>query len=360
VPSDNEIIVAAAGSGKTTKIVERAIDADGERAALITYTRNNVREIESRFYEKNRAIPGQAEVWPWYRMLLQELARPYRRRLYGSRIDTIAYPEGKSPNYAGAKNIPKFYFAEPGKVWADKLGRFVLECNKASDGAVIRRLEQRFDRIYIDEVQDLAGYDLDLVELLLKSRIKVTLVGDHRQATFRTNNASKNSPYKGIKIIEKFKEWEAAGLATVKYLSETRRCHQAVATFADGFFPLEPGTKSLQEILTGHDGVFVIPPADVAQYVTTFTPQVLRLDRRTKCEGHNALNFGESKGMTFDRVLIFPHKGGREWLKSGNFGHVEKSAAKLYVGVTRARHSVTFVYDGAVNLPGVLKHGSAG
>ncbi len=240
-----------------------------------------------------------------------------------------------------ADNVAKFYFAEPGKVWADKLGRFVLECNKASEGAIIRRLEQRFDRIYIDEVQDLAGYDLDLVELLLKSKIKVTLVGDHRQATFRTNNASKNSPYKGIKIIDKFKEWEAAGLATVKYLSETRRCHRAIATFADGFFPVEPETKSLQGKLTGHDGVFVIPPSDVAQYVTTYAPQVLRLDRRTRCQGYNALNFGESKGMTFDRVLIFPHKSGRDWLSSGDCQHVAGAVAKLYVGVTRARHSVT-------------------
>ena len=48
---------------------------------------------------------------------------------------------------------------------------------------------------------------------------------------FRTNNATKNNPYKGIKIIEKFKEWEKAGYATVNYLSETHRCHQSIATF---------------------------------------------------------------------------------------------------------------------------------
>jgi len=356
----NEIIVAAAGSGKTTRIVERAIANSGERAALLTYTRNNVREIESRFYEKNKALPGHVEVWSWYTMLLQELARPYRNRLYDRRIDRIAWVEGKSKTFAKATNVPKYYFAEPAKIWSDKLGRFVIECNKASDGAVIRRLEKRFDRIYIDEVQDLAGYDLDIVELLLRSKIAVTLVGDHRQATFRTNNASKNNPYKGIKIIDKFKEWEKAGLAQVDYLSETRRCHQSIATFADAFFPMEPQTKSLQSILTGHDGVFVIPRADVAQYVTTYGPQVLRLDRRTKCEGHHARNFGESKGMTFDRVLIFPHKSGRGWLSSGDFQHVAKSAAKLYVGVTRARHSVAFVYDGVVNLPGVVKHAAMG
>lgn len=353
--SVNDITIAAAGSGKTTRIVERALANPQERAALVTYTRNNVAEIEKCFYEQNRAVPGHVEVWPWYTMLLHEFARPYQRRLYDRRIDGIAWVEGKSKTFARATDIKRFYFADDGQIWSDKLPRFVVECNKASNGAVIRRLEQRFDRIYFDEVQDLVGYDLEIVELLLRSKIDVSMVGDHRQSTFRTHAATKNSPYQGIKIIEKFRTWERDGLATLTYLSSTHRCHQSIATFADAFFPAEPATKSLRSNLTGHDGVFAIPSADVAQYVTTYDPQVLRLSRVTSCQGHDALNFGDSKGMTFDRVLIFPHKKGIDWLKSGNFGLIEKSAAKLYVAVTRARHSVGFVYDGEVSLPGIVK-----
>ncbi len=88
-------------------------------------------------------------------------------------------------NFAKATEIEKFYFAEPGQIWSDKLPRFVIECDEASNSAVIRRLEQRFDHIYIDEVQDLVGYDLEIIELLLKSKINVTMVGHHRQATFQ-------------------------------------------------------------------------------------------------------------------------------------------------------------------------------
>ena len=58
------------------------------------------------------------------------------------------------------------------------------------------------------------------------------------------------------------------------------------------------------------------------------------------------MNFGDSKGMTFERVLIFPHKKGQHWLRTGDLSHIEGSASKLYVGITRARHSVTFVFDG--------------
>jgi DNA helicase-2/ATP-dependent DNA helicase PcrA len=35
----------------------------------------------------------------------------------------------------------------------------------------IRRMEEILDQLYIDEVQDLAGWDLELVEILMKPRI---------------------------------------------------------------------------------------------------------------------------------------------------------------------------------------------
>lgn len=80
---------------------------------------------------------------------------------------------------------------------------------------------------------------------------------------------------------------------------------------------------------------------------------MLRLDRRTACSEQLAMNFGESKGMTFERVLIFPHKGAVEWLTSGNFSKVSGSAAKMCVGITRARTSVAFVFDGNPVFPGI-------
>ena len=67
----------------------------------------------------------------------------------------------------------------------------------------------------------MAAYDIELIELILRSKVKLTLVGDHRQATFRTNNAAKNSAYTGIRIIDKFKQWHKANLATLSYEQET-------------------------------------------------------------------------------------------------------------------------------------------
>jgi DNA helicase II / ATP-dependent DNA helicase PcrA len=354
--STNSVIISAAGGGKTTRIVNSALASSTDRSVLLTYTDNNIGELKKRFYELNSAIPDHVEVWSWYKFLLREMARPYQNTLFNGRIGGIFWVEGRSKTFADATQIDRYYFHGSKRIYSDKLAHFVCECDKASGGAVIKRLEQRFDRLYIDEIQDMAGWDIEIIELLLKSKLNVTLVGDHRQATFRTNNAAKNSGYGGVKIIKKFREWDKAKLCGLTYEVETHRCNQHIADIADGFFPQEPKTESLNKKITGHDGVFVISRANVAAYVEKYQPQVLRLDVKTDCHGYPAMNFGESKGLSFQRVLIFPHKLGQKWLSTGNLTHVEKSAEKMYVGVSRARYSVAFVHDGVAQVKGIATY----
>lgn len=349
----NEIIVAAAGGGKTTRIVRRAV-ADPRRSALVTFTTNNVQELRSRFYEIGAAIPAHIEIWSWFRFLLHELVRPYQLSLAKRRIDGLNYVEGQSALYAKKTDVGRYFLSGGGRlIYSDKISEFALMLNEASGGAVIARLAQRFSMIYVDEIQDMAGWDLELLELLLRSGIDIVLVGDHRQATFRTNNSPKNKAYSGVKVIDKFRAWEKAKLGSLVFERETHRCNQQIADLADAFFPIEPTTISRNDKTTGHDGVFVIARDLVEHYVDRFQPQVLRLDRKTDCIGYPAMNFGDSKGLTFDRVLIFPHIKGQDWLKSGDVKHIAGSIAKLYVGVTRARYSVTFVYDGKCALKNV-------
>jgi DNA helicase-2/ATP-dependent DNA helicase PcrA len=350
----NEVVIAAAGGGKTTRIVRRALSDRSEKCALITYTQNNVAEIKSKVYHEAGFIPASLEIWPWYTFLLRELARPYQTSLIKGRISGIEWAQGRSAKYVSQSEVSRFYFSSQKKIYSDKLGRFICECNRLSGGSIVNRLEERFHTIYIDEVQDLAGYDLEVLELLLRSKINIILIGDHRQSTYRTNNALKHTSYRGAGIIDKFKEWSQEKLCSLTYENETFRCNQQIADLADSFFPNEPKTVSRNLKTTGHDGVFTIASTQVQQYVAEYRPIVLRLDINTDCSGCPAMNFGQSKGLTFDRVLIFPHKLATKWLQSGDFDHVKGSASKLYVGITRARYSVAFVFDAQAAIPHVI------
>lgn len=345
MPSANKIVISAAGGGKTTRVVDQALGHKEGATALVTYTRNNVREIQLKAYGRVRAIPPQVEVVSWFSFLLRELARPYRAILHKRRIDGIFWAEGKSVPLVPAAKTAQHYFHDGNRIYSDKLSKFICECERKSGGRVMRRLRQRFSYIIIDEVQDLAGYDLDVLELMLKSGIQITFVGDHRQATFATNNSPKHKAFAGPAIIKKFELWKKAGLASIEYEQHTHRCNQAIADLGDSFFPDEPKTVSRNDTVTGHDGVFLVQAADVAEYVRRFSPQVLRYSVGTDCGPFEAMNFGESKGLTFERVLIYPHGPARKWLASGEPGDVQKSATKMYVATTRARYSVAFVYD---------------
>jgi DNA helicase-2/ATP-dependent DNA helicase PcrA len=355
MPSLSRTVICAAGGGKTTRIVDQAIAEQEQRALLVTYTRNNEEEIRRRIYERCPVVPAHIEVMTWFGFLLRELARPYRRTLHDRRIDGLHFVKGRSALRVSASRIDLHYFAQGTHIYSDKISKFVCECDRRSGGAVMRRLAQRFDHIYIDEIQDVAGYDIDLIELMLKAGIRLTMVGDHRQATFSTNNSNKNAIFNGIRIIDKFRAWDRVGLAKIGYEQHTHRCHQDIADLGDSLFVDEPATKSLNTATTGHDGVFTVGADQVDAYIAAFTPQVLRLDMRTNCRGMSAMNFGESKGLTFDRVLIFPHQLAKKWLTTGSISHIEGSLPKIYVGITRARYSLAFVHDGVVKITGARR-----
>lgn len=56
------------------------------------------------------------------------------------------------------------------------------------------------------------------------------------------------------------------------------------------------------------------------------------------------MTFGSAKGLTFNRVLIYPTQLMLNWLSGKSKDMKAESLSKFYVAVTRARYSVAFVY----------------
>ncbi|MFR3195551.1 MAG: 3'-5' exonuclease [Waltera sp.] len=59
---------------------------------------------------------------------------------------------------------------------------------------------------------------------------------------------------------------------------------------------------------------------------------------------YSVTTFGSSKGLTFDRVLIYPTQPMLNWLSGKSKDMKAESLSKFYVAVTRAKYSVAFVY----------------
>lgn len=344
MPSGNRIILASAGSGKTTSLVSDAAADDSRRAALVTYTLNGRGELTGKAYDLYGAIPPHLTVSTWYTFVLTHLVRPYQNHLYDPRVNNITFKRVPEQLRAIPKTVTsKFYFSSKGRLWRDRVTDFACRVIEKTGGLPLRRLERIFGRIYIDEAQDLSGWDLELIEHLLGSGVQVHLVGDHRQATFSTNDNPKNKPYWGRNIITKFEEWEKAGLAKIEHAAHSHRCNQAICDFADAIFPDCRKTKSFNTTTTTHDGLFFVRQSDVPAYMDIYQPQPLRYNRTRKVAFGKPLNFGEAKGMTFDRTLVYPHGPFEKYLATGVLADAGKELPKIYVSITRARYSVGFV-----------------
>jgi len=346
MPSNNKVIIASAGSGKTTFLVDQALSKPDEKIAILSYTNNNVNELKRTFREKHGAVPRNVDISTWFNFELHECARPYQWFVYPQkRVKTISFPKGRSSKYVSQKDTERYYFLNGNEIYSDKLSQFVLECEEKSGGLMTSRLAEIYDQVYIDEFQDLAGYDLDLIELFLRAGIQMTIVGDPRQCTYATNNSSRNRQYRGIGILDLLRKWEDRDLCQIDTHARSHRCNQQICDFADTLWPEMPQTVSLNQASTEHDGIFLVSESDLGDYIQTFTPTILRYSRSTNSYGYSALNFGNSKGLGFPRVLIFPHGPIKKYLGSGNVKDVNGSLEKFYVAVTRARHSVAFLHD---------------
>ena len=351
MPSNSRVILASAGSGKTTGIVREAGEAADKRAWLITYTINGRVELSDKAYEIFGSIPPHMTIGTWYSFVLRHFVRPYQSVLHPTRVSTINFKRGQSTRGIPKSQTGRYFFSSPMRLRLDRVTDFACEVDKKTGGLSVERFRELCDHLYIDEAQDLSGYDLELVEALLKGGVQVTLIGDCRQATYTTNDSPKNKAFVGAKIRDKFEIWEKAGLLEIKHQAHSHRCVQPICDLADAIYPDYPTTNSLNDGTTDHDGPFAVRESNVGEYLERFDAQTLRYSKSTRNALGNPLNFGAVKGMTFERTLIYPHGPLKKYLKSGDCGDIEKSLAKVYVAITRARQSVGFVVpDNATDL----------
>jgi len=341
----NKLLVAAAGSGKTTYLINRALEQTDRRTLITTFTLANEEEIRKRFIKINGCIPQNVTVQTWFSFLLEHGARPFQGQFTEKKIGSVFLIPGQSAQFIEETNLEKHYFTDDFQIFSDKLAKFVIKCNTGSGNAVIERISRIYDNIFIDEVQDLAGYDLEFLKLLFNSKSNILLVGDPRQGTYSTNNSSKARKFRKGDIIYFFDDTSISIEKDDHTLTTNWRCNASICSFSDALYPNLKRTLSGNSIVTNHDGVFFVRKKDVDIYLKRFRPFQLRYNIRTNVsDNYGVKNFGDSKGLEFERVLIYPPSTVVDWLK-GKGDVAATTRSKFYVALTRAKYSVGIVFD---------------
>lgn len=358
----NRLIIAAAGSGKTTFLVNEALKIKHEKVLITTFTDANGNEITKKFIELNGCVPSNITIQTWFSFLIQHGVKPYQSVIYDGEINGLSLENKKSgmkyvfrgkPVYYKESELPQHYFNSSMQIFSDKISKFVCRVDDQIGGLVISRISRIYPYIFFDEVQDLAGYDLEIVKKLLFSTSKILLVGDPRQVTYHTHDEAKYKKYSEGKI-EDFLLEQCKGCQIdidKRILNKTFRNEEKICKLANSVFPELKPCEYEQKSETGHNGVYFVEPCDVDMYLEKYRPMQLKDKISVVVNSqYPSMNFGESKGLTFKRVLIYPTKPMLNWLLDHTKELPMQSKAKLYVAITRAIYSVGIVFNNKKNI----------
>lgn len=376
--ANNRLLIAAAGSGKTTHLVNEALTS-GERVLLLTYTESNESEIRRKIIERKGYIPSRITTQTWFSFLLKHCIRPYQSVLNGAlhevdigfcltseksgkRLDSDGNPilnsHGQPLSWGEETNFLKHYFTNNHQIYSDKITKFTLRANTATKGEILDRIVRLFDCIFIDEVQDLAGYDLDLLKLIFATRAQVVVAGDPRQVTYLTHHTTKHKKYAngGIKrFMEDKLSKRITCIIDENTLNTSHRNNQLICNYSARLYPELPVPQACKcaecRNTDGiHEGVFLVKKKHVGAYLKRYRPIQLRWSKSVKCdEDYPKLTFGNSKGSTVDHSLIYPTTKMTSWIKNNQNSLKNETCAKFYVALTRAKHSTAIIYDFSTN-----------
>ena len=371
---NNQVIFAAAGNGKTYSLCSKAktaIDNGKKHVLLISYTNEGVRSLENEYRKQNGGVlDDRVVIKSWYRVLLSEFIKPYQCSIHLKEkrykqefpfifpenfVDSIAFYDTKQqPKWFNQTHV-QYFVNGRGDIIPDRVSHLACLCNDHSAGKAIGRMEEIYSHIFIDELQDYAGWDLEVIRLLFKSKILVTCVGDYKQATYRTNNSPKYSQYRDEKIRDFFIMLEKKGLCTTSYANTTRRFDQEICDFINTIHGdidsmVEPNPYVERDAFAENNGVYVIDVNYLSEYCAYYHPVILRYDKTAKIGFQHScatFNYGGAKGATFERVVIVPVSTTLPFIEKQTKIVSNQTRSKFYVACTRAKHSVVF----AVNKP---------
>lgn len=370
-----KLLLASAGAGKSERIAKEALDraASGGTVLLLTYTINNQLELVRHMCRLNKFQPSNVVVKGWFSFLLEDMVRPYQRCIVPDRISgTILNPRnphlaetkkgntnylpGRAERISNHFNPLHFVTKEDNRAHTYYLAKLAATIQEQTSGRPALRLAEIYDAIFVDEIQDLVGWDFAVIRAMAETSIsEFKCVGDFRQSVYQTSETTKR-PQTSTEKLTQFKDMGFE----IDNLAISWRCIQSICDLADRlhandghYAPTQSQVATVPPKYAHHHGVFAVPALRIDDYIKAYNPVILRWDRRTKpqlCEGRTVYNFGESKGLSFKRVLIIPPKTHAKFLSGDTAAfddaNTDDSRNKLYVGITRARYSVAFWYDG--------------
>lgn len=332
---DKRVILAIAGSGKTSHIVAE-LPTD-ERALVLTYTDSNVKNLQYKILERFNCIPDNIVLLSYFTFLHSFCYLPFLWREYRTRGFNWKPPP--SWTWRISRTDHRYYIDSNRRLYHNRLAK-LLEI-RGIIPLVLDRLEKYFDRVYIDEFQDFAGHDFNLITAMVSADLQMLFVGDFHQHTFDTSrdgnvNSDLHSDYR------KYSDSIGKIGMTVDEttLHRSYRCSPDLCAFVSEELGVQMESNR-------DDNTAIIIVTDKAEAKRIFENDgIIKLFYREHykycCYSRN---WGDSKGVDhYTDVCVVLNKTTHKKFRHGRLFELRpQTMNKLYVACTRARNDLYLV-----------------
>lgn len=146
----NKCLIAAAGAGKTTYIVNEALTKT-KRVLMVTFTENNRDEIVRKVVERRGYIPSNITITTWFTFLIQHGVKPLQSCFHSSFAEVkfrglilcktgkegkkLIRSKGKTqwvPIKSEGDSPLEHYSSKDGRLYSDRLSKLVFKIGNAS------------------------------------------------------------------------------------------------------------------------------------------------------------------------------------------------------------------------------------
>lgn len=335
---DKTVIFAVAGSGKTTHIVKSL--SREKRSLVVTYTIANYENLYRKIIQKfGGDWPENIVLMRYFSFLYSFCYKPFLSDEIKAR--GIIYED--NPNRYARQTDRSYFLTNNGYLYSNRLS-FILE-KKQVISDIQDRIVRYFDEFIVDEVQDIAGRDFNLLEKLMETNVSQLFVGDFYQHTFDTSrDGNVNSKLFESKANYEKRFADKGFIVDNTTLINSWRCSPAICKYITDNLGIEIHSNRTEE-----DDTSILLVSDPGQIQHIIADQrIVKLHYQKGASfGFNHFNWGETKGEDqHNDVCVYLNKTTAKAYSSGKLLSLKPATRnKLYVAITRAHGNVYFVNE---------------
>jgi ATP-dependent exoDNAse (exonuclease V) beta subunit len=330
---DKKIILAVAGSGKTTYLVDHI--PENKRSLVLTYTDSNNANLRKGILTRFGFFPEYIRLQTYFSFLYSFCIQPFL--MFDCKLNGLTYKPNKNMYAKGDRR----YLTNSNRLYHYRAAKFIEEKNLYNN--IQKRLEKYYQYLYIDEIQDFAGHDFNLLKCISQSNVNILYVGDFFQHTFDTSrdgtvNQNLHKNYKKYK--EEFRKIKFD--VDEKTLNKSYRCCPRICEYiTDNLnIHIESHKAGNAKIIYIDDNIGIDNLMKNNNIIKLFYQEHYAYNCKSR-------NWGDCKGENKyeDVCVILNGKTVDYYIKNKLKELPSQTLNKLYVAISRAHRDVYFIAE---------------